>query len=675
MANENVLTSISSIGGKPIKTEIYAKNNEEYGYLLKSTDLGQDILVIEDSYGHPSFEPEHFVLNNINGDDGIYHYGTVYSNDNDLYYKEWLVDTYDPNKRITIDDEIYYIIDSNNYPIGGGSNLTAGTDLVIDSITNTISVNTNGTVADSANMSFVAGSGTSADGIGAIAGGTYSYASGKAAFAIGTSASAIGRGAFAAGTLFHPAATVLLGALASGDGAVAIGMGTSAIAAGAYAEGEGTIASGDDSHAEGFWTKAYKKCAHAEGNKTHAVDLYSHAEGSFTTAYGQGSHAEGSGTSAVGDCSHAEGSGTSAVGSASHAEGYQTSAIGYYSHAEGGNTRASGNYSHAECASTSAFTNYSHAEGNQTLASGLYGCHAEGLHTSAIGNNSHAEGYSALASGNGSHAEGGETSAVGQHSHAEGEHTIASGNYSHAGGYYTTANDSCMTVIGRYNNTTESAVFVIGNGTPSPNGRTDAFIVDWDGNISGSNSMILNSSTSGGDEYKGITFKTGPAIGDMLWDYNGALLFTKNHLPSTTSKPDDSHKVFYSDVGEINNGYYLITQGKLGQCRQIMPISYVSAASQGAPASFNYNALEQFNATNNAYQVLTNNMISYIPYKIYGKAVVKNDSNTTITVYTTKGENFTLGPNATFTADNNDHRAPVMIAKINTTTMLYSWGY
>ena len=77
------LTSVSSIGGIPIKKEVWAVYNDDYGHLIKDSDLGQSILVIEDHLGHPSFEPEHFVLNNYNGDDGTYHYGAVFTDDND----------------------------------------------------------------------------------------------------------------------------------------------------------------------------------------------------------------------------------------------------------------------------------------------------------------------------------------------------------------------------------------------------------------------------------------------------------------------------------------------------------------------------------------------------------------------------------------------------------------
>lgn len=284
------LTSISSIGGKPIKKEISANYNQEYGHLIKDSDLGQSILVIEDHLGHPSFEPEHFVLNNFNGDNGTYHYGAVFNN-NELKYREWIADTGNLETKITIDDEDYWIISAVDYPVDGNT-LNAGTDLVIDS-NNIISVNTNGTVVNSAEMSFVAGSGT----------------------------------------------------YVSGVGAAAFGVNTSAAGYASFAEGYSALASGY-SHAEGRETSALANYSHAEGACTSAVGGGSHAEGSETSAVGNGSHAEGCYAYASGNYTHAEGLMCEAINEAAHAEGCYTSAIGWESHAEGSNTIAGDDYMH-----------------------------------------------------------------------------------------------------------------------------------------------------------------------------------------------------------------------------------------------------------------------------------------------------------------------------------------
>ncbi|MCM1316537.1 MAG: hypothetical protein NC205_00440 [Prevotella sp.] len=135
-----------------------------------------------------------------------------------------------------------------------------------------------------------------------------------------------------------------------------------------------------------------------------------------------------------------------AIGAYSHAEGNSTTASGYYSHSEGYSTRATGNYSHTEGYGTTASAPYSHAEGSSNTASGYY---------------SHAEGYN--------------TKATGQNSHAEGTGTIAKGTNSH--------------VMGKYNveDTENKFAFIIGNGT-SDTQRSNAFAIDWQGNIYVNNS-------------------------------------------------------------------------------------------------------------------------------------------------------------------------------------------
>lgn len=195
-----------------------------------------------------------------------------------------------------------------------GTTLTAGTDLVINN--GVIGVNTNGTIGNNANMSFVAGSGTSADGIGAAA--------------FGLSTSAVGNGAFAVGL-----STVALGPMT-----FAAGQNTSALEVDAHAEGIQTIASGAQSHAEGINVQAHGRGSHAEGQGSQAIGDYSHAEGNYTIANNVFAHAEGNSTSAIGLGAHAEGCITIANNNFSHAEGYNTSAVAEQAHAEGQNTIA-----------------------------------------------------------------------------------------------------------------------------------------------------------------------------------------------------------------------------------------------------------------------------------------------------------------------------------------------
>ena len=145
------------------------------------------------------------------------------------------------------------------------------------------------------------------------------------------------------------------------------------------------------------------------------------------------------------------------------------------------------------------FNSYKNDDGTNTIkniASGNYS-HAEGSNTTASGNYSHAEGFNTIASGSSSHAEGNNTQSSGYCSHAEGYNTTASGNYSHTGGYYTTANQAYQTVVGKYNtyNGTENnkidKLFVVGNGSDNTT-RSDAFIVDKDGNTTVQNNLTVN---------------------------------------------------------------------------------------------------------------------------------------------------------------------------------------
>ena len=155
--------------------------------------------------------------------------------------------------------------------------------------------------------------------------------------------------------------------------------------------------------------------------------------------------------------------------------------IGRYSVAEGQRIIASGQCSHAEGSYTEASGSDSHAEGNATNATG-YCSHAEGVFSTASAAESHAEGYDTKASGEQSHAEGYSSKASGKGSHAEGRYSEASGEGSHAGGRFTVADGNYMTAIGKYNTRNSSKAFAIGNGT-SDKARSDAFAVDWKGNI------------------------------------------------------------------------------------------------------------------------------------------------------------------------------------------------
>ena len=155
-------------------------------------------------------------------------------------------------------------------------------------------------------------------------------------------------------------------------------------------------------------------------------------------------------------------------------EGFNNTATGFCAHAEGWLSIASGTSAHAEGGSTASGTS----------------AHAEGSSTTASGDDSHTEGMCTTASGQSSHAEGEHTEASEIGAHAEGGYTKAMGVYSHAGGAGTIAKNDYQTVIGRYNANKNSA-FIIGNGS-SDTERSNAFTVDWDGNITGKSLTSAN---------------------------------------------------------------------------------------------------------------------------------------------------------------------------------------
>ena len=162
--------------------------------------------------------------------------------------------------------------------------------------------------------------------------------------------------------------------------------------------------------------------------------------------------------------------GSPTLGNYSITAGHECVASGYCSHAEGALTTASGKFSHAEGDQTTASDEFTHAEGYKCTAS-KKGAHAEGQETQATN-------YSA-------HAEGSKTVASGTQSHAEGSNTVASGAASHAGGQSTIAGSNWQTVIGKANSNSSSNAFEIGNGTITSSSitRSNAFEVDWNGNV------------------------------------------------------------------------------------------------------------------------------------------------------------------------------------------------
>ena len=223
-----------------------------------------------------------------------------------------------------------------------------------------------------------------------------------------------------------------------------------------------------------------------------AYTLGSRRSDSFLGSY---SVAEGNVTIASGMCSHAEGCRTTASGNYSHAEGYHTTASGNYSHTEGVEAEAKGYCSHAEGYKTTASGNYSHAEGYKTKASRNYS-HAEGQNTETIGAAAHAEGIDTVAQGSYSHAEGRETLSFRESSHAQNIGTIAKGHAQTAIGTYN-IEDSNSSPATHPNGDPDYCKYalIIGNGT-SENNPSNAFTVDWNGNLECANVGAAVSKTS-----------------------------------------------------------------------------------------------------------------------------------------------------------------------------------
>ena len=174
---------------------------------------------------------------------------------------------------VTIEENTELSAEVNKKLYSSAYNPKAGIDIKIDEsvdisdlpwkLIQQIGINTNGTVANSADMSFVAGSGT--------------YASGVGAFANGINTSAKGKGTHAEGYETVASANAY---------AHAEGMQTSAMGYGSHAEGNNTFVSGDYSHAEGYCTIASGNYQHVQGqfNDPNTTDLFQIGNGTSNNA-------------------------------------------------------------------------------------------------------------------------------------------------------------------------------------------------------------------------------------------------------------------------------------------------------------------------------------------------------------------------------------------------------
>ena len=106
--------------------------------------------------------------------------------------------------------------------------------------------------------------------------------------------------------------------------------------------------------------------------------------------------------------------------------------------------------------------------------------------------------------------------ASGNYSHAEGSGTITSGWASHAEGTSTRAVGPDQHVSGKYNVEINNVAEIIGNGSGN-NSRSNARVLDWNGNEKLAGSLTLGMNTA---EEITITASELKAIKQMLQDNN-----------------------------------------------------------------------------------------------------------------------------------------------------------
>lgn len=240
----------------------------------------------------------------------------------------------------------------------------------------------------------------------------------------------------------------------------------------------------------------------------------------------------------------------------------------------------------AEGLDTTASGNYSHAEGRDTVA-GLY-CHAEGYESSATRGCSHAEGQKTVASGADSHAEGCLTTSSGARAHAEGYETQANGDHSHAQNHGTIASKEAQTVIGRYNeedtasDKSKQKALIIGNGTDDDN-RSNAFSVDWNGNVKTAGEIVDGSGFSMPRIYVGRynnwVYEQHMDSGLIkAWYDSGATTTT-----CTTSSGNgwyrnaDAYKISLAGL-ELDAVYYATITANAGYAHLVTSLTYVTAS-------------------------------------------------------------------------------------------------
>lgn len=343
---------------------------------------------------------------------------------------------------------------------------------------------------------------------------------------------------------------------ALGEASHAEGTTTFAYNYASHAEGEGSKAGWstapndmmNPAHAEGSMTEATGYAAHAEGKNTKAFGYYSHAEGANNTTSSENSHVEGASNviNSTAKQAHAEGTTNNISGANSHVEGQYNNVNATGAHAEGSSTYIdeAANYSHVEGIGAKAYKVASHAEGVATVAGDVANASITDIpypeeESKDDGSNSPSTGGGSSGSGSssedvwGAHAEGLNTRALGKASHTEGDMTKASGYCSHAEGAGTITDVYGGHVQGRFNSTAGYYAHVVGNGKSNTE-RSNAHTVDWNGNAWFAGDVRVGNAIYGGRKLQQAPEKVNINISTSAWqqDTSSGLWY---YEPSTTN--------------------------------------------------------------------------------------------------------------------------------------------
>ena len=168
--------------------------------------------------------------------------------------------------------------------------------------------------------------------------------------------------------------------------------------------GYGNTVNNDSSVAFGYNNKVKANCCFSDGSNNEVSGENSHVGGRECIVEGHESYAEGNYTKVYGHCSHGEGTSCRVLGDNSHVEGLSSVVYGHISHAEG-QFCAAGDLDQVDKISDERTDYGCHAEGIRTTAKEM-ASHSEGMDTHAMGIASHTEGRGSYTSGDASHAEG-----------------------------------------------------------------------------------------------------------------------------------------------------------------------------------------------------------------------------------------------------------------------------